>query len=118
MKPTEQELNDLAEDHVSTLRNSCIGGHIIDAKKASFKQGFEQAISQMQPEWLSVKDRLPENQQICTLYSDGTHLTFFKFHEKGHSGNDFHYFSDMNNKGPIGVDEITHWMPLPQPPKD
>lgn len=66
--------------------------------------------------WININNKHPKNQQICLLFSDGIHLTFFKFHEKGHSGNEFPYFSDMNNKGPIGIDEITHWKPLPKYP--
>lgn len=61
--------------------------------------------------WISVKDRLPEDyEKVLTCDAKGNIHIFFHFHQ-------FVY--------PFGIDasderyyEVTHWMPLPQPPKD
>lgn len=63
-----------------------------------------------QPKWISVKEKLPENDDnylvftsdrndavIATYYGDGEWLEY-----------------DLTNLIPL----VTHWMPLPEPPKD
>ena len=65
--------------------------------------------------WISVKDRLPEK--------DSRVLVYFRSDKNG--GIDDCYFSGMRNRFvlyhtfeevPDGI-TITHWMPLPEPPK-
>lgn len=62
-------------------------------------------------EWISVKDRLPENRQVVL------------FHQK----NGFIYcaqYTDFFDEEYWSIDgdcwsakDVTHWMPLPEPPK-
>ena len=58
-------------------------------------------------EWISVEDRLPEDQEevlVCTRLKNGIrnidkgYMAIDRFIHRGHA-------------------EVTHWMPLPQPPK-
>ena len=56
-------------------------------------------------EWISVKDRLPENEKIKCLINDkykGVYIA--RFREKSWS-DIYEYYKD-----------VTHWMPLPEPP--
>lgn len=63
-------------------------------------------------EWISVKDRLPEGKVNCLVHykhsycdNDGYWAIGVSFYD----GNEFH----------IGLEyKITHWMPLPPPPKE
>ena len=55
------------------------------------------------PQWISVKDRLPENGVEVLVVSDGE--TGASWHEAGEFG------------WAIGG-TVTHWMPLPEPPED
>ena len=57
-------------------------------------------------EWISVKDRLPEE--------NGIYLTFNKKRQY-----EFHMFQTGKRmwQGIWEEDGVTHWMPLPQPPK-
>ncbi len=55
-------------------------------------------------EWISVKDRLPE-QYDHVLIANGKIVTTA-------------YFQDGEFVGEETDIVITHWMPLPQPPKD
>jgi hypothetical protein len=57
-------------------------------------------------EWISVKDRLPEK--------DGIYLTCNKKKEY-----EFHFFQTGKRMWPAvwAEDGVTHWMPLPEPPK-
>lgn len=70
-------------------------------------------------EWISVKDRLPEDDErviICATIIVGdpyaTHSTVRRGIEttKFISGKDGHYFCTLANW------HVTHWMPLPEPP--
>ena len=68
-----------------------------------------EALEAAQPKWISVKEKLPENDdnylvftsdknvaEIATYYGDGEWLTH-----------------DLTNLTPL----VTHWMPLPVPPR-
>ncbi len=59
-------------------------------------------------EWISVKDRLPEDNKEVLIYCGS-------YHELGwYESDNKSWRSDF-----LGccTDDITHWMPLPQPPK-
>ena len=58
-------------------------------------------------EWISVNDRLPEDQEevlVCTCSKKGIRNI-----DKGYMAID-HFIHR-------GAAEVTHWMPLPEPPK-
>ena len=62
-------------------------------------------------EWISVKDRLPENEgkYLCwdVPYSSSTSYPTFGHFQDGKFY--MHIADDWSN--------VTHWMPLPEPPK-
>lgn len=70
-------------------------------------------------EWISVKDRLPQRHQmgsifIVALYNKKTDESFVK---------PLHYIMDewfsTLDEEPLNYRyKVTHWMPLPEPPKD
>lgn len=56
-------------------------------------------------EWISVKDGLPKyNDRV--IFFNGEYVEFGVYHR------DFTDFEDCIH------DEVTHWMPLPEPPKE
>jgi hypothetical protein len=59
-------------------------------------------------EWISVKDRLPENDGYIDVTTDGVVIPAY-WH------NDRLYAFTANSVATVGC--VTHWMPLPQPPK-
>lgn len=61
--------------------------------------------------WISVKDRLPE-ENSWVLCTDGK-SQYKKIYERG-----IFYDDEFFCYTPIGIIEnVTHWMPLPEPPK-
>ena len=66
-------------------------------------------------EWISVKDRLPENKERILVYGkiifNGMAVTSAKYYKKDEFIQDAFV---SNNKTVFGV---TNWMPLPEPPK-
>ncbi len=66
------------------------------------------------PKWISVKERLPEIGKSVLIYYpkwDGDEIQTAKL--KG-DGMMFDICGEFN----IRVGAVTHWMPLPEPPKD
>lgn len=65
-------------------------------------------------EWISVKDRMPSMKDIVLVYD-----TFFEDVSIG-------YISEFLGERTIWIidygesvsDTVTHWMPLPEPPKE
>jgi hypothetical protein len=62
-------------------------------------------------EWISVKDRLPEKGTYVLTY-DGLDMNLARF-----TGEDSKYYWDCDTYGMYDYD-VTHWMPLPPPPKE
>ena len=74
-------------------------------------------------EWISVNDRLPEtdNDYLVLTESKDIFKAYFNEYSK-----EFGSYSDIYDTDTLGYvdsewlkyEEITHWMPLPQPPKE
>lgn len=68
-------------------------------------------------EWISAKDRLPEEGEyvLCVLkgFNYGGKIQVCKF-VPADKFKDKPYFEHFRN----GFPSVTHWMPLPQPPKE
>lgn len=63
-------------------------------------------------EWISVKDRLPNDGDYKIVYCvDGNrrHVSFAKFQNR---------YKQFNLTGARSYWRVTHWMPLPAPPKE
>ena len=86
-------------------------------------------------EWISVKDRLPDEEQEVLLCTRETE-TYGRHNEKKRSYREVYigyfdgtywltnycygceYIFRMEEKYPNETIEVTHWMPLPEPPKE
>lgn len=79
-------------------------------------------------EWISVKDKLPKLRRVNEDYCESDCILVFSpyydppiftaTYEVDDCGlKTFNTFSDIT-RGEISVSEITHWMPLPEPPND
>ena len=77
-------------------------------------------------EWVSVKDRMPENQSPVVVFvpphvdnDKGTFLGYVGMAYFTRLGEGFWCGTDGNLYGAIGmIYPPTHWMPLPEPPKE
>lgn len=66
------------------------------------------------PQWISVNDRLPEIGKSVLIYYpkwDGDEIQVAKLDSDGMT---FDICGEFN----IGTGAVTHWQPLPEPPKD
>ncbi len=70
-------------------------------------------------EWISVKDRLPEEGQDCIFYVD-----FIDKWDKGSERINFQEIGVFNGKDRFDhrshtdLDRVTYWMPLPKSPEE
>ena len=64
-------------------------------------------------EWISVEDELPEEDCHCLCYFDFNIISVMKFYKLKKLFNSEHH--DKNNFSYSS--SVTHWMPLPEPPK-
>lgn len=66
-------------------------------------------------EWISVEDRLPEEDLEILMFADVGEAIVGKLTDQGWiSGNQFVSWDYIWNHD---IKEITHWMPLPEPPQ-
>jgi len=71
--------------------------------------------------WISVKDRLPEDGQNCILYHPDYPLKFFSgIYDPNmktwyYADEGYNFAAEPASGNEHG---ITHWMPMPEPPKE
>lgn len=64
-------------------------------------------------EWISVKDRLPENWQLVIMYQKlSKYDNTLDIAIGSYANGKFHILWPEERRNP------THWMPLPKPPKE
>lgn len=71
-------------------------------------------------DWISVKDRLPEQFEPVMVYAKSTSVQGGAITFVGACKNGFWFI--QNSEAALGYPnlqyEVTHWMPLPQQPKE
>lgn len=68
-------------------------------------------------EWISVKDRLPDNKEMVLIYCPTLKHRNKKNNIK--TGRKINFGCGLRPEGCLGYDDdSTHWMPLPEPPKE
>jgi hypothetical protein len=72
-----------------------------------YRDGFLAGYQAAAPQWISVKDRLPEVDGELVLVSDGTRRVTATYY---HVGERFHFYHPH-------LTDITYWMPLPSSPE-
>lgn len=96
----------------------------IEVAGDAFEAGVEWADGH--PRWISVEDELPEKGDIVIVMQDAygnIHFTACEFISAMQlcDVTDFHVRSDaylgITKKAEITLGAVSHWMPLPQPPK-
>lgn len=65
-------------------------------------------------EWISVKERLPGLRELCIITDPTMKYCFVAFFVDAMP---FYHFQVNGSPMQVNTQSITHWMPLPNPPK-
>ena len=114
MKTPEEMAEEYCEDH-----DEC------EFARDAFLAGYQAAKDQLAdvgkviPQWISVKERLPEinkgfigfaeNKEVCNCY---------RYPDHSEDGRPVFYAQTKTGLLICGLESISHWMPLPEPPKE
>lgn len=107
----EKQIEEMADD-IRRIRESYYGQADYLFAMKMYEAGYRK---QSEGEWISVDDRLPELLQDVLCYRGNF---------KGDLMNTYTYLGQGMWKDDYGInysteeDGITHWMPLPTPPKE
>lgn len=104
------------DKHIATLEK--LHNHASDCRylSAGELEALRAAIALMRGQsWQSVDDGFPPKHQWVLIYHDGFSVGRYWPCEKGvHDDNEWNW----EVVGSDWVDNVTHWQPLPSPPKD
>ena len=107
MKTPEEMAEEWCAEHTCHLQMTCHAN--------AFLAGYAAA----QPKWISVKERLPEIPDGHFISEEVLWISCYgeikvSFLEKLRS----ELRIDWGEAGLYKLDQVTHWMPLPEPPKE
>ena len=110
---------DIREKLIEILRKPIFPHELVDPIEAVADYLIDSGVTVQ--EWISVKDRLPDNKEhdwvLAQVVEDNGFMHIPKVVEYRQQKNDwfeetYGWLSEHN-----GAFIVTHWMPLPQPPK-
>ena len=110
---------DVREKLIEILRKPIFPHELVDPTEAVADYLLDSGVTVQ--EWISVKDRLPDNKEhdwvLAQVVEDNGYMHIPKVMEYRQLRNDwfeetYGWLSEHN-----GLFSVTHWMPLPNPPK-
>jgi hypothetical protein len=67
--------------------------------------------------WIDVNKRLPETHESVLFYTKYNVIEKgFLVFEQGHKPIKWNCYNDFHGQQRVELKDVTHWMPLPQPP--
>ena len=90
------------------------------AAQDQFRSTTGEAGDKLTPtDWISVKDRLPEiNQQFIAFVENKEVCNCCRYQNRSSDNSPTFYASTKTGLLICGLESISHWMPLPEPPKE
>lgn len=81
--------------------------------RGQYEKGLQEGLAAATPKWISASDRLPEpNQAVLCIGARGGMFISNKWRSDHNATPGFIWVNGSGWKG------FTHWMPLPEPPKE
>ena len=98
---------------VKHCKASMIADHLI-ANGVTLANQVASSSKQLASKWIPVTERLPEAFTSCIVYRKGNfggHFSMLRYSP----ALGWHFYD--SEWGDVTVDDVTHWMPLPEPPE-
>lgn len=89
-------------------------GSIINPQAADMLEKLAEEKDAKKPEWISVKDRLPERDRKVLVIDGHNGIRILAFWRK--NGNEWEWITETY--GISRKNDVKMWMPLPEPPKE
>ena len=111
----------IAEDALSYILQ--LEATIAEMEKVGLDMALKLGTLEAQtPKWISVEDRMPDESNVIEGSKDGMCSDLVIVFVRDDTGNSF-TCDDITVNGewvnyPAPIFEVTHWMPLPEPPKE
>jgi hypothetical protein len=83
-----------------------------------FQKGFAASVEWAGPKWISVKDRLPEPNTIVLCWREFMNGPIILDYGLICGNMCFYDFDEDGFPEEVKPEEVTHWMPLPEAPKE
>jgi hypothetical protein len=103
------------EEFVQEIYKASADSGTMDAEIAKLIASRDAAIRK-ESKWISVKERLPEENELVLAYGLDYGKGPGKHYVVAERRFDKFYYIDSNGIELERLDYITHWMPLPEPP--
>lgn len=101
---------EMAEEYAQTIDACCGTSDIIIAAENGFLAGYKAA----QPQWISVEDRLPSEDQDVLFYSP----TYYSEQYVGYRAKPNEWCDPNGLTDAVILKYYSHWMSLPTPPEE
>ena len=100
---------DVREKLIEILRKPIFPHELVDPIEAVADYLLDNGVTVQ--EWISVDDRLPEKGEEVLVFDTRENWTGFAWLRPDET------WTALGFDFPFDLGEVTHWMPLPQPPK-
>ena len=87
-----------------------------DIAEVAFNNGYEKGYADAKPKWIPVTERLPEDDEIV-LIACKIGKMFVGYHKHLFPGCEVWRILTARDSTKKITYTVTHWMPLPEPPK-
>ena len=100
---------DVREKLVEILRKPIFPHELVDPTEAVADYLLDNGVTVQ--EWISVRDRLPEKGEEVLVFDTRENWNGFAWLRPDET------WAALGFDFPLDLGEVTHWMPIPQPPK-
>ena len=82
------------------------------ATELAYKHGYEKGYEAGKPKWIPVSERFPEPWRWFLCYCEAGNIEMLRYDDL------MDEWDSININRAYNKDYVTHWMPLPEPPKE
>ena len=89
-------------------------------EKDGYLQGVKRCIDivKQHSDWISVDERLPPDKMMVLVYCRIRKTTGYAFVSHQQAWSFYHFTKNSENQALAMVNDISKWMPIPQPPSE